>query len=102
MKSLKLLSASELISLRSKIDHALEKRQIKEHRELARLVDTARSLTRRASRPGRGGTLKGRKLKPKFRNPAKRTETWAGRGHQPRWLRAELKRGQKLKTFLIK
>jgi len=37
---------------------------------------------------------------PKYRNP-KGGETWAGRGKQPRWLTAQLKRGKKLDDFLI-
>ena len=38
---------------------------------------------------------------PKFRNPARPSETWAGRGKQPRWLAAELKNGKHLKDFRI-
>lgn len=44
----------------------------------------------------------GKKVKPKYRNPANRLETWAGRGLQPRWLVASLKLGKKLDDFLIK
>ncbi|MCB1512526.1 MAG: H-NS histone family protein [Hyphomicrobiaceae bacterium] len=29
------------------------------------------------------------------------TLTWSGRGRQPRWLAAELKKGKKLQAFLI-
>ena len=32
---------------------------------------------------------------PKYRNPARPSETWAGRGKQPRWLIAELRSGEK-------
>ena len=38
---------------------------------------------------------------PKFRNPVQPTETWAGRGKQPRWLLAQLKGGRKLEDFRI-
>jgi DNA-binding protein H-NS len=38
---------------------------------------------------------------PKFRNPVQPSETWAGRGKQPRWLLAQLKRGRKLEDFRI-
>jgi len=31
---------------------------------------------------------------PKYRNPARPAETWAGRGKQPRWLTAELRSGK--------
>jgi DNA-binding protein H-NS len=38
---------------------------------------------------------------PKYRNPAKPSETWAGRGKQPRWLKAELQSGKKIDDFRI-
>jgi DNA-binding protein H-NS len=38
---------------------------------------------------------------PKFRNPVQPEETWAGRGKQPRWLLAQLKKGRKLEDFRI-
>jgi DNA-binding protein H-NS len=41
------------------------------------------------------------KVAPKYRNPAKPTETWAGRGKPPRWLAAELDQGRKLAEFAI-
>lgn len=48
---------------------------------------------------------KGRKLgkvPPKYRNPAKASETWTGRGKQPRWLAELVKKGKKPEDFLIK
>jgi DNA-binding protein H-NS len=39
---------------------------------------------------------------PKYRNPAHPSETWAGRGKQPRWLTAQLRSGKKLDDFRIK
>src|SRR5262249_20323159 len=41
------------------------------------------------------------KVVPKYRNPKVPGETWAGRGKQPRWLRAQLRSGKKLNDFLI-
>jgi DNA-binding protein H-NS len=41
------------------------------------------------------------KVNPKYRNPERPTETWAGRGKQPRWLNAQLKSGKKLDDFKI-
>jgi DNA-binding protein H-NS len=38
---------------------------------------------------------------PKYRNPTQPTETWAGRGKQPRWLTAQLRSGKKLDDFRI-
>jgi DNA-binding protein H-NS len=45
--------------------------------------------------------LAGRKVKPKYRNPANKNETWAGRGKQPKWIVAALKSGKKLEDFAI-
>ena len=47
------------------------------------------------------GARKGTKVAPKYRNPDDRTETWTGRGRQPRWLVAKLGKGGKLSDFLI-
>ena len=43
-----------------------------------------------------GRSLKGRKVDPKYRNPANKQETWTGRGRQPKWVVALLKAGKKL------
>jgi DNA-binding protein H-NS len=39
---------------------------------------------------------------PKFRNPERPSETWAGRGKRPRWLTAQLKSGKRIDDFRIK
>jgi DNA-binding protein H-NS len=41
------------------------------------------------------------KVFPKYRNPAKPSETWAGRGKKPRWLTAQLKSGKRIDDFRI-
>ena len=38
---------------------------------------------------------------PKFRNPDDPSETWAGRGKQPRWLTKQLRSGKKVDDFRI-
>ena len=40
-------------------------------------------------------------VEPRYRSKKKPSETWAGRGNQPRWLVAELESGAKLEDFLI-
>lgn len=47
------------------------------------------------------GVRKGTKVAPKYRNPDNRSETWTGRGRQPRWLSAKLGKGGKLADFAI-
>ena len=41
-------------------------------------------------------------VRPKYRNPSNPSETWAGRGKQPRWLVSQLKTGKKIDDFLIR
>ena len=50
-------------------------------------------------------TTKGRKLgkvEPKYSNPANASETWSGRGKQPKWLAALTAQGRKADEFAIK
>ena len=58
----------------------------------------ARKVAKKAPRKGR----KLGKVPPKYRNPANKTETWTGRGKQPRWLAAQVAKGKKVEDFLIK
>jgi DNA-binding protein H-NS len=39
---------------------------------------------------------------PKYRNPQTPSETWSGRGKQPRWLVAAIKTGRKIEDFIIR
>src|ERR1700686_4638877 len=54
-------------------------------------------------RAGNGKThpLKGRTVAPKYRDPANRDQTWAGRGQAPRWLTEYESQGRKREEFLI-
>lgn len=47
------------------------------------------------------GKTKGGKVKPKYRNPADPSQTWAGRGKRPRWFSDALAAGKKEKDLLI-
>jgi DNA-binding protein H-NS len=38
---------------------------------------------------------------PKYRNPNEPSQTWSGRGKQPRWLTAALKSGRSIGEFAI-
>jgi len=42
-----------------------------------------------------------RKVAPKYRNPENRSETWAGRGKQPRWVSEIVAAGRNLEEFRI-
>ena len=54
-----------------------------------------------AARAAKAKVGKRAKVAPKYRTPAKPTETWAGRGKPPRWMAAEIKKGKKISDFAI-
>jgi DNA-binding protein H-NS len=56
----------------------------------------ARRATRKPSK------MAGSKVAPKYRNPENESETWSGRGKQPRWLQAFTSKGRVLDDFLIR
>ena len=39
---------------------------------------------------------------PKYRNPKAPSETWSGRGRQPRWVQMQLSSGKQLEDLLIR
>jgi DNA-binding protein H-NS len=90
-----------LMSVRDNVDRIISTRAKAERaaleRQLARLSGFGGGERKRRSR----SKLKGRKVPPKYRNPANPSETWAGRGVTPRWLQAQLKKGRKLEQFAI-
>lgn len=49
-----------------------------------------------------GSSTKGRSVPPKYRNPADPSQTWAGRGVQPRWFRDALAAGKSAEDLLIR
>jgi DNA-binding protein H-NS len=105
---LKTMSFDDLVALRDNVLRTISDKATSTRRDLeARLaaieglgMGLGSSGAKRGPKP-RGSKLKGRKVAPKYRNPANRTETWAGRGATPRWLRAYVKEGRKLEEFAI-
>jgi len=86
------MSINELLKLRGDLNEVLEHKANELRSQLSRL--RARDSLKA------GGSLKGRKVPPKYRSPS--GETWAGRGARPKWLVAAMKRGKKVEDFLIK
>jgi DNA-binding protein H-NS len=114
MKAINLnkLSVDELLTLRDRVVATLAGRVKREREELESRLKRLQGVGMGGDRPRRGRppgsknsgrrkSLKGRKVAPKYRNPANRSETWAGRGLRPRWLRAAIKAGKKLDDFRI-
>jgi DNA-binding protein H-NS len=90
--NLKGMDVDALLALRSQIDARLAGKRSELEKQLKRLGGSASA--------GRGSSLKGRKVAPKFADP-KTGMTWAGRGARPKWLAAALKGGQKLEDFSV-
>src|SRR6476620_9364816 len=97
--NLKKLSVDDLLILRDRINAMLESRVVRERQELeARLKRLQRFKPvspEPSSNKSNSKTVKNtknrkrtKKVAPKYRNPENHDETWAGRGHQPRWMRA--------------
>lgn len=80
----------ELAAIKQKLDVIIKNAGM-DIREIAELYGFGRSR----------GARKGTKVAPKYRNPDNKTETWSGRGLQPRWLTAKLNKGGKLPDFAI-
>jgi len=97
---LKSMSVDELWALHLEITAILTRRISSEKAQLERRLQQLQSngasnaSSRRRRRPYP-------QVFPKYRNPAKPAETWAGRGKQPRWLTAQLRSGKKLDDFRI-
>jgi DNA-binding protein H-NS len=87
------MSVEQLLQLRDDVGKDLNRKSTELQRQLARLGGEI------ASSRGRGGSLKGKKVPPKYRDRA--GNTWAGRGAKPRWLVAAIKEGKKLEDFAI-
>jgi DNA-binding protein H-NS len=99
--SLKSLSIDELWMLHEQLDATLaekitaEKKVLEERLRLltkAHVEQTGRASRRRRPYPP---------VLPKFRNPDEPSETWAGRGKQPRWVRKQLRSGKRMEDFRI-
>jgi len=70
---------------------------------IAELFAPTPTASRAARAPARKASKNaGKAVAPKYRNPANPSETWAGRGKQPRWLAAQTGAGKKLEDFLIR
>jgi len=91
----------ELQSKADKLERA-EKPGIKQLRAVLKKFRLDPVDVQLALNTSRKSKLKGRKVKPKYRNPARRSETWTGRGRMPVWMADLVKKGKKPNDFLIK
>ena len=104
MQKVKSMAFVELLVAKGKIETEIELRSARERSRLVEAVGKLRSVAAATSATAlhaQPHALKGKKLPPRYRNPKNRKETWAGRGHRPRWLVAALKGGKKLEAFAV-
>ena len=107
--SLDAMSIDEMWQLHEEISGILSVRLTSEKRELEkRLAQLRREKEMHQSEPLDSQPLKATRERrkyprvfPKYRNPKEHSETWSGRGRQPRWLVAALKAGHKIEEFVI-
>jgi DNA-binding protein H-NS len=100
------LSYNQLIELKDTIEATIAQRRADEQAALKeKMAEMAAEAgfdledVLPAKRGGKG--KKGGTVAPKYRNPKDTSQTWTGRGRQPKWLVAELEKGRKLESFLI-
>jgi DNA-binding protein H-NS len=105
---LEAMSTDDLLLLHEQISEILAARIAEEKRELEKRLavlnrgkdvvqgrDSSQSITSIGK-----ARRKYPRVFPKYRNP-QTSETWSGRGKQPRWLVAALKTGRKVEDFEI-
>jgi DNA-binding protein H-NS len=104
------MTVDEMWQLHEEISQVLSVRLTSEKRELEkRLSQLRREREMRNSRPpevpASGEAVRERRkyprVFPKYRNPDEPTETWSGRGKQPRWLASALSSGHSIEEFAI-
>jgi DNA-binding protein H-NS len=100
------MSTDEMWQLHTEIGRLLSLRLTSEKRELEKRLARLRRdsemppMEAPLDNPPRERRRYPRVL-PKYRNPDEPSETWSGRGKQPRWLAAALKTGHTLEEFVI-
>jgi DNA-binding protein H-NS len=106
---LEAMSVDDLWSLHERVSGILSARITSEKHELEKrlaVLNRGRDVIEmRDSRHSLNSNGKVRRkyprVVPKYRNPQTPSETWSGRGKQPRWLVAAIKNGRKIEDFKI-
>ncbi|GLT08230.1 H-NS histone family protein [Sulfitobacter sp. PR48] len=96
-------SAKELEKILSDVKKALANAQARDRREARKAAEKAAAefgfslseLTddEKPARKAKKAAKPKAASRPKFANPADRSQTWTGKGRQPNWYRAEVEKG---------
>ena len=104
------MSVDEMWRLHEEIGRVLSVRLTSEKRELEKRLAQLRrekethqldSVVAQSLKDVPRARRKYPRVFPKYRNPNEPSETWSGRGKQPRWLAAALKTGHTIEEFAI-
>ena len=105
MTDLATLSLAELHTLVTQAQRELAERQKQERRhvmaEIKALADSVGLEVNFKEEEPASGSLRGRKVAPKYRNPHNPEDTWTGRGLKPRWLAELVEQGRDIDEFRI-
>jgi DNA-binding protein H-NS len=104
------MSIDEMWKLHEEISRVLSVRLTMEKRQLEKRLAQLRrekempQLEPKNTQPLNGASRRRKypRVFPKYRNPKEPSETWSGRGKQPRWLAAALKTGHTMEEFMIR
>ena len=97
----------ELWELHEEVSQILSTRIIEEKHQLEQRLEQLNQTHQNGVSKGRERRIgpKGRrfypKVFPKYQNPLEPSETWSGRGKQPRWLVQAIQNGNKVEDFRI-
>ena len=92
-----IMTADELWSLRENVNEILSAKLNAERQKLERRLARLHGTMEQTQKARRVYP----KVLPKYRNPEQPSETWSGRGKQPRWVGAQLSLGVKVDDLLI-
>ena len=97
------LPLKELIDLENRVKKAIVTAREREKTEALQELKAVAAKRGLSLNDIIGGarSSKGSKVAVKFRNPDNHEDTWTGRGRQPKWLVAALKKGSKLTDFAL-
>jgi DNA-binding protein H-NS len=96
------MSLKELVDLETRVRRAIANAKERERSDLKnKIASLAENAGFTVTELFGGGRGKGGKVAVKYRNKDNLSETWTGRGRQPKWLAAKLSKGAKLSDFAL-
>ena len=102
------MSTDDMWQLHEEVNRVLSLKLASEKRELEKRLAQLRTekeapklVAKDQLKDTRPERRKYPRVLPKYQNPDVPSETWSGRGKQPRWLTAALKNGHTIEDFVI-